>query len=300
MLTGARRLFTMKKQLLIAALGFMSLGSSAQMLEEKPIMLKDMNNDFSTIPSCFCKDAKPYLVLYASEMYDLNNNGKYDDFYHIYDENLSLIKEITSENKIGCAYYLECGQAFDGDGMYFSQTLFNDDDAFEYIEYDCNEGEPYFYSTYFRIVSDNGKELARVTFDKPVIAEFEFHVIRLGNKVYLNVESYQSNYASYSKFFLINKSANGESAIREVEAPEALKAFPSLARKNQSVSIELGEHAGDRLQLTAANGSVVRQVPVKAGQKSVQLSTRGLSSGLYVVSTVGKNGAQENCKLVIK
>ena len=297
----------MKKQLLIAALGFMSVGASAQMLEEKPI-LTDLNNYLGTIPSCFVKDAKPYLVLEAIEPYnnDVNNNGKYDSYYYIYDENLSLVKEITSENKIGIAYYLECGQAFDGDGMYFSQTLFNDDDAFEYIEYDRNEGEPNEYgygdpySTYFRIVSDNGKELARVTFDKPVIAGFEFHVIRLGNKVYLNVESFQSNCASYRKFFLINKSANGESAIREVEAPEALQAFPSLARKNQRVSIELGKHAGDRLQLTAANGSVVRQVPVKAGQKSVQLSTRGLSSGLYVVSTVGKNGAQENCKLVIK
>lgn len=52
--------------------------------------------------------------------------------------------------------------------------------------------------------------------------------------------------------------------------------------------------------MTAANGSVVRRIPVKAGQKTVQLNTRGLAAGMYVVSTVGADGTQENCKIVVK
>ncbi|MEE1222852.1 MAG: T9SS type A sorting domain-containing protein [Bacteroidaceae bacterium] len=59
-------------------------------------------------------------------------------------------------------------------------------------------------------------------------------------------------------------------------------------------------NAGSGLQVTAANGSVVRRIPVKAGQKTVQLSTRGLAAGMYVVSTVGADGTQENCKIVVK
>ena len=283
----------MKKQLLIAALGFMSVGASAQLFEEQ-IALPDAN--IYAMKRIYAKD----YYFYVSNA----NSCQGNIFFTVFDKNMSLVKNISYKGCLAGLYYNDC-EGFAIDDLYLTQTLFNDDDAFEYLEpvFPSFSQNPYEnFASAIKVMSDNGKEVARITFDKPVYGAYMyFDLLRVDDKNYLRIITrYEDESGYFNKFFLINKSANGESAIREVEAPEALKAFPSLARKNQSVSIELGKHAGDRLQLTAANGSVVRQVPVKAGQKSVQLSTRGLSSGLYVVSTVGKNGAQENCKLVIK
>lgn len=147
-----------------------------------------------------------------------------------------------------------------------------------------------------KVMSDMGTELGHVTFKKPLFLGF-VNLIHIADKDYLLIDRYESE---DSEVYLINKSNNGENAIQEVKAPELLKAIPSLARRNQSVNIELDENACSSLQVTAANGSVVRRLPIRQGQKTVQLSTRGLSSGLYVVSTVGANGTQENCKIVVK
>lgn len=299
----------MKKQLLIAFLGFMSEVSNAQTIGEEPVYKSD-HNYFSTIPACCCKDAKPYLVVTTyKEVYD----DVYDRDYEaveslICDEKFGLVKRIpVAKNLLSLiSSDLEKGR-YIGEFI-VSQTLFNDDAAFEYI--DCDEVEipngydwPKYYSTYMRVMSDNGKELARLTFDKPLnsLLGSTLELIHSGDKTYLYIRSYYFDSEDrFEKLYQINKSSDGQDAIQEVTISEGLKAFPALAEKNQSVNIELGSNAGGRLLVTSVNGSVVRQLPVEQGQTSVLLDTRGLSSGIYVVFTVNANGKQESCKIIIK
>ena len=108
------------------------------------------------------------------------------------------------------------------------------------------------------------------------------------------------NYGNDYKLYSIDKSSNGQTAIQEVSQQAGLSVFSSLVRRNENVSIQLGNHVGGRLQMTSSNGSIVRQMPIQENQTSVQLNTRGLSAGMYVVSVVDANGTQENCKIVIR
>lgn len=110
----------------------------------------------------------------------------------------------------------------------------------------------------------------------------------------------KENNVSFSKLYSIKKSSDGQTAIQEVPQQAGLSALASFVRRNENVNIRLGNHASGRLQVTSANGSVVRQMPIQEGQTSVQLNTRGLSAGMYVVSVVDANGTQENCKIVIR
>lgn len=291
----------MKKQILIAALGFVSMGSFAQTLQEKPVIY--CHGNMHGIPTVFTKNAKPYL-----EVEDQSEEG--DITYYLYDENLSLVKSYLekADESVIALDYIDCSSAVDGRDFYFSQQLFNDDEAFEYVKADKNMvNENSYYSTYMSVMSDDGKELTRVTFDKPVYYLNYIHLVHIGEKNYIVVSSsYYDSSAEYGygenfvKIYLINKATGGEVSIREVEQSEGLRAFPSFAGRNQSVNIELGSNSGNHLQVTSANGSVVRQMPIREGQTSVQLNTRGLSAGLYVVSTVNKDGTHENCKIVIR
>lgn len=303
---GGREFIVMKKSLLIAAFGLVSVGSYAQTFEEKPISLIQ-DGRLSTIPSCFVKDGGNLLV---------NGYGLGEDKgMYIYDANLTLVKHFPAqEGRVDNLYFIECGVVTDYKYFTYSQTLFNNDDAFEYLVCDKTKIDdhdyPYTYTaTYMKVMSDDGKELARINFGNTILfTDCEFAIIHFGdyNKDYLLIEGcyYDDVLNTYGeefkKLYYIDKEANDKDAIREVEAPEVLKALPSLARKNQCVNIELGSNAGGSLQVTSANGSVVRQLPIKQGQKSVQLNTRGLASGIYVVSTVNGNGKQENCKIVVK
>lgn len=218
---------------------------------------------------------------------------------YVYDENLTCFNNFTVEGEVITIYVSDCNDGNDYE-CNMTQTLFNDDDSFEYIQPVKSEEQSV---CGIKVMSDSGKELARVMFDAG--QNFSGHgveVMHIGTKDYLFIDYIQNADGEIfsTKIYLIKKSSNGENAIQEVNAPEVLKAMPSLARRNQSVNIELGENAGNQLQVTSSNGSVVRRLPIKPGQKTVQLSTRGLSSGLYVVSTVGANGTQENCKIVVK
>ena len=298
----------MKKQLLIALVGFMSVASNAQTFEEKPVSPLNFNY-FTSIPACFCKDAKTYLVV--SSLKRVFDGGEYYGDYelsesYVYNDKLGLVKQFPAINTIVECVYSDFGKYDAGGGFLFSQTLFNDDDAFEYVECDVivDEDEYDYRTTYMRVMSENGKELARITFDKP-LRGIEYYdapeLIRMGDKNYLYISTcYFDGWGDFKRLYQINKSADGGDALQEVSMSEGLKAFPALARKNESVNIQLGSNAGGRLLVTAANGSVVRQLPVKQGQTSVQLNTRGRAAGMYVVSTVNADGTQENCKIIIK
>lgn len=299
----------MKKSLLIAAFGLVSVGAGAQTLEEKPIENENWGYTWwETIPKCYSKDA--YIVCYNES----DSEFRYDDQILIFDKNFSLVRHISADEILE-AGICECGNLIgENPDLFVTQTLFNDDDAFEYFTVDekeviVGEGEQEYSHTVhtcLKVMSDNGTELARITFDK-FICRLDPTIIRIedNNYLVLSCTYFDSSHPwdggeSFQKLYLIDKNPSGQDAIREVEMPEGLKAFPALARKNQSVSIELGENAGGRLLVTSANGSVARQLPVKQGQTSVQLNTRGLASGVYVVSTVNASGKQENCKIVIK
>ena len=282
-------------------MGLMSIGSYAQTLQEKPATNLIDGAYAHGIPGIYTVGDEFYFEV----LYDAEPTKCY-----LYDSNLSLMKSYTEkeDEKLLPFNYVDCKSSFRSHDFCFTQNLFNNDDAFEYAKLDKHKTNGYYtYSTYMSVMSETGKELIRITFDKPIITPTYVTLIHLGSKDYIMLNrSYYDSTADYglgedfTKVYLIDRYGNGQDAIREVETPEALKAIPSLARKNQSVSIELGDNAGSHLLVTSANGSVVRQLPIKQGQKSVQLSTRGLSSGVYVVSTTGANGTREHCKIVIK
>lgn len=230
----------MKKSLLIAAFGLVSVGANAQSFEEKTV-LQETETEFYTIPTCYCKDGKPYFVVHSfDDIYDPDTDSWEDkDFgYAIYDENLSLIKEFSAKGFIAELAFLECGNPMDDENadFVFSQTLFNDDDAFEYMEeeiVDVNFDERvYDVLTNVKIMSEDGQELARITLDKPALNYYS-RVVRLGETNYLlltgNYFDTTMEYGSgedYTLLYKINKASGSRASIQKVAMPKGMKSFP--------------------------------------------------------------------------
>lgn len=287
------KVIIMKKQILIAALGFVSVGSFAQTFHEESGFPSEF---IKSVPACYLKDAKPCLLVH-DDLYIPNTDKR---SVYVYDENLSLVK---SWSVVGDILYMTFTNANDGTEnaeFFFSQTLFNDDDTFEYfVLEETGEGNVR-KNIALKLMSDNGSELARIPFDKPC-GRCDVKIIHFSEKDYMLIcGGYIGDTDYFTKVYSIEKSSNGQTAIQEVPQQAGLSALASFVRRNENVNIRLGNHASGRLQVTSANGSVVRQMPIQEGQTSVQLNTRGLSAGMYVVSVVDANGTQENCKIVIR
>lgn len=288
------KVIIMKKQILIAALGFVSVGSFAQTFHEESGFPCAYTR---SVPACYLKDANPCLLVH-DDLYYVSNTDKRD--IYVYDKNLSLVKSWSFVGKAASMYFVNANNGGEDAEFFFSQTLFNDDDSFEYFLQETT-GEGADERTFaLRVMSDNGRELARISFDEPLYRGVGIDIIHFDEKDYLLIDGMKENNVSFSKLYSIKKSSDGQTAIQEVPQQAGLSALPSLARRNENVNIRLGNHAGGRLQVTSANGSVVRQMLIQEGQTSVQLNTRGLSADMYVVSVVDANGTQENCKIVIR
>lgn len=286
----------MKKQILIAALGFVSMGSFAQTFHE--VSGFPSTNIRGGVPACYLKDGNPCILV--MDEYSVEKKGN----IYVYDENLSLVKSWSVVGDIAFTYFTNANNGTEDAEVQFTQTLFNDDDSFEYFIEENNIPEDGIGARYLglKLMSDNGKELARFPFEKPCVY-YSMSLLHFDKKDYLlieEVENYGNNEDKTFNIYSIEKSSNGQTAIQKVPQQAGLSVFPSLARRNENVSIQLGNHAGGRLQVTSSNGSIVRQMPIQEGQTSMQLNTRGLSAGMYVVSVVDANGTQENCKIVIR
>lgn len=197
-----------------------------------------------------------------------------------------------------------------------TQTLFNNDEEYEYIQpiykykvekteldRDSNGDIDYISTSYypylvgFKIMTVTGKELQRVDFEDfgmNYYYEGSF-IIEINGKYYIAV--YRDDAASL--LFKINTST---SSIQQVGAPiKGMSVRPRMQNRGGSFTVELDGDSNVERDVVVVNsaGQTVWEQKVPAGQKIVNISASRLSQGLNVVTVRG--GKQpESCKVIVK
>lgn len=244
--------------------------------------------------------------------------------------------EHTQDERIGFLDYdsQSIGGDIDGfgDGICLSQTLFNTDDKYEYLsfphelseeyEYDggpiappydhyesCTYTEPktfYQYSLYksFNIMSEDGTILQTVTFPNgfEMTESVTAQIIQLSGEFYILCQG-EMNDNETLLIYKINRSSVGAS-VEQVCAPIKVGAFPSVANRNQMITIQLsGDNAGSRqtnLQVVDMQGKVLNQQTIPAGQTTTTIPAHRLSNGMNLIKITQGNKIIGTEKVIVK
>ena len=337
----------MKTKILITmALAACCASAKAQVVNDGNATKFDNLSGYDIIPSKFTKDGKSLFVVSRA------NN---DNFWEIYDNDLKEIASIgtdgvafttykiikrrdpsgewteerdDTENYVGISslvYMDNSFEAFFGAPVFrLTQTLFNDDDNYEYItptfgyvqrdEWDSyqddrdGDGEIDFICDYykshmsgFKIKSSDGSTLQTVDLNGYIIDfSYDFVLVNMDEKLYLgmfDVYSYDSE-ETFSIFFPINKTGTG---INPLGAPVKMKVSPRMADRSQSFTVELDGESNAEREVIVVNsaGQTVWKQKVPAGQRTVTIGAARLGKGVNVVRVNGGKGA-ESCKVIVK
>lgn len=203
-----------------------------------------------------------------------------------------------------------------------TQTLFNDDEEYEYIQpiyqyeiekseldRDDNGGIDYITTNYtprwvgFKIMTATGKELQRVDFDASTMGNnnyLDLFIIKINDKYYLDVSGEdEETYETSDLFFRINRET---SSVQKISAPiKGMSVRPRMQSRGGSFTVELDGDSNVERDVVVVNsaGQTVWEQKVPAGQKTVNISASRLSQGLNVVTVRG--GKQpESCKVIVK
>lgn len=217
-----------------------------------------------------------------------------------------------------------------GDGLCLSQTLFNTDDKYEYLsfqhelseedDFGYNEPTPdhyesgtytenktfYQFSLYksFNIMSEDGTILQTVTFPNgfEMMEWVKAQIIQLSGEFYILCQGEMNDNATLL-IYKLNRSSVGAS-VEQVCAPIKASAFPSIANRNQMITIQLsGDNADNsrtNLQVIDMQGKVLNRQTIPAGQTSTTIPAHRLSNGMNLIKITqgSKNIGTE--KVIVK
>lgn len=232
--------------------------------------------------------------------------------------------QVTDERIYDDSYSDECQLLYNYDAdivadshkFFLTQTMFNDDDKYEYIlpvyeiskkgwtnEIDyvwqgntriATKRETHYQSqaVRFDVMSEDGNVIMSIPGNN--INSFFLY----GGKLYACIIEYTPD-SEKESLYAIDAQTN---AIQTVQA-DFVKIFPRMAGRGESITVETaGEAAGQRREVvvTAMDGRIVSRVAVPAGETVTHINTSRMAGGVYnfTVYAGGKN--IENGKIVIR
>ena len=298
-----RRQKQMKKTLLTVLACIAMFGATAQ----NPI--NPVETELSTddlyggyIPSVFTNGA--YICV--QKFYGPTYSGWYSDTVNVVNSNLQVERsfvvdidypegeDMYDDRPLGLEFYDFDGKLWSYYTSY-TQTLFNNDNNFEYIKpiYSANPIViQQFYDEYhierFDILTENGSVVNTITLEDGYLARPFMVLYKFGNKFYIYIEVANSESEEReAAWYRIGQQTQSISRVENVP----FKVFPTVADRNSNITVQLEEGTNAReIVVVDAMGREVKSVPVAQGQREVKVSTRGLSAGLGFV-TDRRNGA---------
>ena len=260
----------MKKTLLFATALAATLAANAQ----NPIVPVETNFDyFEIIPKAFA-DA-PYIL--AGGGYDEDYNSRP---FTIYNSNLQQVSEFsistnTSVERLIVFCFDDEFPSQENMAVYFTQTLFNSDNRFEYISR-VNDGNGYIVR--FDIIADNGNVVNSFgNFGERQCSSANLVFIQIGGNSYLIVFLNDGNSIEWYRI---------DRQTQRINRVEGLpfNVFPSVADRDSYITVQFEDGAtATELQVVDAHGRTLQRIPVAQGQQEVKVSARNLQSGINFI-----------------
>ena len=279
----------MKKLFISTMMALACIGANAQ-IETTP--LKTLGRYLYGIDEQFLYDAGTQYVVSVEYSEDRTAATM-----RVYDNEFNLKKTITPESVPSNLDVHVLNENSADYTIYLTQTLFNDDEKFEYL-IEPGYGTP----TELKVVSEDGTVLQTLKYPAGVkVYRDEIDLFVVGSNKYLRIGvSVDENGNEYMNLYKINKDAKDPSKVSIATAPMRVSVSPRMASRNQDINVVAEGNGVREVIVTNAAGQVVYSTKVAAGENNVRISSRRLSSGLNVVSVKGADGKEENCKVIVK
>lgn len=214
--------------------------------------------------------------------------------------------------------YYDTSEDDSDNSLDFSQTFFNSDSKYEFIQpcYELVEdrhesdwdydGEVDHIDIYYvpkvigySIINELGETLQTIIPNLPEGHRIynDCHLLNINGKCYL-VMNYEGNNSEYYLYYRITP---GQSSVQQVGEPIRTSVFPTMSRRDEMVTVELDDAADAQREIvvTNAQGQTVYKQRVAPGEKRVQINSGRLSHGLNIVTVKGDN-SQQSCKVLVK
>ena len=252
-------------------------------------------------------------------IYDVKEHPVYSESWETVEESVS---QRTDE---GGFNYQNYDLKFDNFNNYLfvTQTLFNDDDKYEYVvpemqwssepivsnndyvDVDGEEiviGRTLIYSSKcvaMKVVSEDGTLVHRLPM--PTVGSDDgFDVLVMNGKTYLVTSARDGLTAYYSNFYELDKTTT---SVKQVSQNSSTRITPRMPRRNEMVTVELDKNVSNvahEVVVTAMNGKVVGRQSIPAGEHRARLSIGAMSGGVYNF-TIFENGKRiDNGKIIIR
>lgn len=322
----------MRKYLIIlCALAFSILGTKAE------ITLTDVHESgFDKLPAEFTIDNKDRAYLRNSA------NKTSAEHIRIYDSGLNLEREFEiGGQEISATYRYHFGYTeeveeftdtyspemvclnvqFERNSyLYATQTLFNNDDKYEYIlpiiepvDIDVPYGDDgrvegqILVCTGFKVVSEDGSTVCSVDLPSGYYIDgfYNMDLMVLSDKAYLCLSVVDdldvTHYAktAYQLVYAIDKE---KASVKSVGAPIKTRVYPTTLERGTLVNIDLAEDSvsGGIINVTSVSGNVVMSQKFVAGTNHASIDTSSLNRGLYIVTVDNGKFSRENTKIIIR
>ncbi|MBO7301612.1 MAG: hypothetical protein J6U58_02775 [Bacteroidaceae bacterium] len=231
---------------------------------------------------------------------------------------LAMYMDTDDNNSVGTAFYI-------------TQTLFNQDNEYEYIRPvyttsnktvlsevttdletpKTNEGEAFYKELLFggiEIVDSNGDVINSITFDEDyniigdlssiynnvIKAGADITILKMGEYRYITFDTTKEEdgkISIYKHFYKIDNIAN---RIEQVNTPVLISIVPAVPNRNESFQIHVENNANGKIIINTIQGIKQQEEPISAGKNIVNINATN-KCGTYIVTQM-RNGEISNTK----
>lgn len=243
-------------------------------------------------------------------LYKDYNNVEYIRFYYSPDAMEETSRYVSARFNIYMRSYFEFVDENTSDisPVTVSQSLFNDDEKFEFLlpilepttttrydEYSYTAETKFGYKEKgIKVVSEDGTVLHKIIASSD---DSYIYIFRISDKTYLRIESDE-----IASFYEIKKNGNN-SSINKVRDVRGMNIRPTVAGRNENITITLNDGDKDterELIVTGVNGQLVERRTIPAGENRLEINAGMLRSGMYNFTLQKKGTFLDNGKVIVK
>lgn len=202
--------------------------------------------------------------------------------------------------------------------IYATQTLFNDDEAWEYlvpvqkenstiqnvrVDEVTTEGIVLYRTvrkgmktTAINVVSENGTVLASIPFSGELSKDY-LQVFLLEGTIFFQLGLYGNNSSEYYDYLYRYDKQGGD--LDKVAAVRRSNRFATIEGDRLDVNLEYADANGNLL-LTNSLGKVLHSEKVQRGKGSASINTSSLPEGIYNITLMQRGKVRKNQKMLIK
>lgn len=194
-----------------------------------------------------------------------------------------------------------------------TQTLFNNDEKYEWIisdisalpvsytnEYERVSGEELF-ETGFKIVSEDGTVIETVAYPAGLHCGYNsLNLLIVDNRYYILAELLNTEYTE--DYYVIYELSRATGMLDMVGEPMLMKVHPTAPVRGTTVDVEIGSTTGNRivLGLTGSDGRTVISRNLEPGTTRTSIDTSRLTQGVYVVTVTDAAGTRDATKIIVR